>query len=48
MDIVFVIIPLTILLAVAALAAFIWAVRKDQFEDTSTPAVRILFDENER
>ena len=32
--------------AVAAffLGAFIWAVRSGQFDDTVTPAVRILFD----
>jgi cbb3-type cytochrome oxidase maturation protein len=27
------------------LAAFIWAVRSGQFDDTATPAVRVLLDE---
>ena len=27
------------------LLAFIWAVRNGQFDDTHSPAVRILFDE---
>jgi cbb3-type cytochrome oxidase maturation protein len=45
MGIVFILLPLTLLLALGALAAFFWAVRKGQFEDIETPAVRILFDE---
>ena len=28
------------------LAAFIWAVRSGQFDDTSSPPVRILFDDD--
>lgn len=43
----YVIVPLTILLAFAALAAFMWALRREQFDDLETPAVRVLFDENE-
>jgi cbb3-type cytochrome oxidase maturation protein len=33
--------------AVAAgfLAAFVWAVRSGQFDDTTTPPIRLLFDE---
>ncbi len=46
MDIIFVIIPLTLLLAVVAIVAFAWAVKRNQFEDTTTPAMRILFEEN--
>lgn len=30
------------------LGAFLWAVRSGQFDDTCTPAVRVLFDENGR
>lgn len=32
--------------ALIFLIAFMWSVRHDQFEDTYTPAVRILFDDN--
>ncbi len=32
------------LVAAGFLAAFVWAVRTGQFDDTSTPAVRVLFD----
>jgi cbb3-type cytochrome oxidase maturation protein len=31
--------------AAAYLAAFVWAVRTGQFDDTCTPAVRVLLDE---
>jgi cbb3-type cytochrome oxidase maturation protein len=36
-------------LAVAAgfLGAYLWSVRKGQFDDTATPPVRILFDEED-
>lgn len=33
------------LVASAFLAAFVWAVRAGQFDDTCTPAVRMLLDE---
>lgn len=33
------------LVAAAFLAAFAWAVRSGQFDDTTTPAIRVLFDD---
>jgi len=33
------------LVAGGFLAAFVWAVRSGQFDDTTTPALRILFDD---
>ena len=47
MTILFALVPLSLLLLVAALAAFFWAVRAGQFDDLETPAVRILLDEAE-
>jgi cbb3-type cytochrome oxidase maturation protein len=38
-------IPLSVLIAVCFLAAFFWAVRSGQYEDTCTPALRILTDD---
>ena len=35
------------LVAVGFLGAFIWAVRSGQFDDTYTPAIRVLLDERE-
>lgn len=31
--------------ALGFLAAFVWAVRSGQFDDTATPPIRILFDD---
>jgi cbb3-type cytochrome oxidase maturation protein len=33
------------LVAVGFLGAFVWAVRTGQFDDTCTPAIRVLFDQ---
>lgn len=32
--------------ALGFLAAFVWAVRSGQFDDTATPPIRILFDDS--
>jgi cbb3-type cytochrome oxidase maturation protein len=44
---IFVLLPLALLIAAIALAFFIWAARSGQFDDLETPAVRILFDDEE-
>ena len=33
--------------ALSFLGAFLWALRTDQYRDTCTPAMRVLFDEEE-
>ena len=45
MSIILVLIPLSIVFAVAFFAAFIWAVRSGQYEDTCTPSMRLLLDD---
>ena len=45
MTILLLLIPLSLLLLVAAAWAFSWAVRRDQFEDLDTPALDILRDD---
>ena len=45
MLVVFLLIFVSLTLAVAFLAAFIWAVKSGQFEDTCTPSMRMLTDE---
>jgi cbb3-type cytochrome oxidase maturation protein len=45
MSVIFLLIPLSILLAACFLGAFIWAVRSGQYEDTCTPSLRLLMDE---
>ena len=46
MNVLFFLVPLALLLAGVGVAAFFWAVRSGQFEDTETPALRILMDED--
>lgn len=41
-------IPLSLMLLVAAIGAFAWAVRNDQFEDLDTPALDILAQDRPR
>jgi cbb3-type cytochrome oxidase maturation protein len=45
MTILFLLIGISLLVALAFLGSFIWAVRSGQYEDDYTPSVRILFDE---
>ena len=45
MTIIFFLIPISVLLAAGFLAAFIWAVRSGQYEDTCTPSMRVLMDQ---
>lgn len=45
MSVIFLLIPLSIVFAVAFLFAFIWSVRSGQYEDTTTPSIRLLLDE---
>ena len=45
MSAIFLLIPLSLAFAGAFLAAFIWAVRSGQYEDTCTPSMRLLMDE---
>ncbi len=46
MDVIYFLIPLALVLLVAAVWAFFWAVGNDQFEDLDREANRILFDED--
>ncbi|GGK56068.1 cbb3-type cytochrome oxidase assembly protein CcoS [Rufibacter glacialis] len=44
MNIIFLLICISLLVAILFLGAFLWAVRSGQYEDDYTPSVRILFD----
>lgn len=48
MDILYLLVPLSVVLAIAIGAAFWWAVRNDQFEDMEGPAQRLLLDDDDR
>ncbi|QOC22253.1 cbb3-type cytochrome oxidase assembly protein CcoS [Wenzhouxiangella sp. AB-CW3] len=47
MNIIYVLIPLSVILMVLAIGAFFWAVKNDQFDDLDTPAMDILDDDEE-
>jgi cbb3-type cytochrome oxidase maturation protein len=40
-------IPISVAIAASFLAAFIWAVRSGQFEDTCTPSMRVLTEDRD-
>jgi cbb3-type cytochrome oxidase maturation protein len=48
MSVIFLLIPLSILIATGFLMAFLWAVTSGQYEDTNTPSLRVLLDEPSR
>ena len=48
MNIIYVLIPLSVILMVLAIAFFFWAVRNDQFDDLDTPALDILDEDDEQ
>ena len=47
MNILFLLIPISLVLLSFAIWAFFWAVKNDQFEDLDGPAYSILFDDEE-
>jgi cbb3-type cytochrome oxidase maturation protein len=45
MEVIFVLIILSLLLAAGFLIAFFWAIRSGQYDDSYTPSIRVLFDD---
>jgi cbb3-type cytochrome oxidase maturation protein len=45
MILIYIAIPVALVIAAAAVLAFIWAARNDQYEDLHTPAIRMLLDD---
>lgn len=45
MSILYLLIGISVIMALFFLISFIWAVKTGQFEDRTTPAMRILFDD---
>lgn len=45
MSVIYIALPIALLLASLAVAAFIWCTRQGQFDDLETPAIRILQDD---
>lgn len=48
MEIIILLVPLAILLLLIAVTAFIWALRRGQFDDLDSPQWRILFEDQSR
>ena len=48
MSVVYILVPLGLFLSGCGLFAFLWAVRRGQMDDTQTPAIRILFSDEEK
>lgn len=47
MEVMYMLVAISITVALGFLGAFLWAVRNGQFADKYTPAVRILFNDDE-
>ncbi len=47
MSIMYLLVPLALLLAGLAVAAFVWSARQGQMDDLVTPALRMLHDDDE-
>ena len=45
MEIIYVLISVSLLVALVFLSAFFWSVKSGQFDDDYTPSVRMLFDD---
>ena len=47
MSALFILIAVSLLVAIGFLGAFLWAARSGQYDDDYTPAVRILFEDEQ-
>ncbi len=45
MVVIFILIAVSLVIALAFLGAFLWAVKDGQYEDSYTPKIRMLFDD---
>ncbi|MDZ4844704.1 MAG: cbb3-type cytochrome oxidase assembly protein CcoS [Chitinophagales bacterium] len=45
MSVLFVLLIVSLIVAMGFLVAFIWAIRSGQFDDTYTPSIRMLFED---
>ncbi|MFG1499122.1 cbb3-type cytochrome oxidase assembly protein CcoS [Halobacteriovorax sp. XZX-3] len=45
MEVIIVLLPIAIFLAVGFLLFFIWATKTGQYDDLDTPSIRVLFEE---
>jgi cbb3-type cytochrome oxidase maturation protein len=48
MSVIFIVLPLALVVVLAAVIAFLWAARHGQFDDLTTPAMRALQEDEPR
>ncbi len=46
MNVLYIIVPIGVLMALGFVGAFIWAANKGQYDDLDTPSLRMLTDEH--
>lgn len=46
MSVIFIVLPLALLVVGAGVAAYVWAARSGQFDDTTTPPLRTLVEDD--
>ncbi|MEM8713231.1 MAG: cbb3-type cytochrome oxidase assembly protein CcoS [Planctomycetota bacterium] len=47
MSVIYIVLPMALVLGGAALGAFLWAVKRGQFDDLDTPAIRVALEGEE-
>lgn len=47
MSVIYIVLPLALVLAIVAVAAFIWAVRSGQFDELDSSSIRMLHDDED-
>ena len=45
MSVIFIVLPLALIIVAVAVAAFVWAARRGQFDDLDTPGMRVVNDD---
>jgi cbb3-type cytochrome oxidase maturation protein len=45
-SVIFIVLPLALVVVAAAVAAYLWAARRGQFDDLTTPAIRAIQDDD--
>lgn len=46
MSVIFILIAISVFVAITFLGFFLWNVNSGQYDDSTTPAIRILFEDN--
>jgi len=47
MAVMYILLPVALLVVLAAVVAYVWAARTGQFDDTTTPSIRPLIEDDE-